>query len=244
IHVSPANSGEARVEPRWRGTNVDHTHVVRKRPIEPVTQPRDIHRRQIGVRDLAGGVHARIGPTRDGQPHRLRHPQHLLRGFLQDPLHGPPARLLRPAGEVRAVVGDVPAQTDEPATFVLGGGLIGKLRSNQDSPSLSLDSSEASSAASSEASSAASSEASSEASALVSSASVALASSALVSSAASAASAALASSAGLVSAFADFFAARLVAFSASEVTVFSATSSITAIGALSPLRGTVLVIRT
>src|SRR5690606_5179325 len=144
---------------------------------------------------------------------------------------GPPARLLRPAGEVRAVVGDVPAQTDEPATFVLGGGLIGKLRSNQDSPSLSLDSSEASSAASSEASSAASSEASSEASALVSSA-------------ASAASAALASSAGLVSAFADFFAARLVAFSASEVTVFSATSSITAIGALSPLRGTVLVIRT
>src|SRR5690606_11702381 len=236
IHVSPANSGEARVEPRWRGTNVDHTHVVRKRPIEPVTQPRDIHRRQIGVRDLAGGVHARIGPTRDGQPHRLRHLQHLLRGFLQDPLHGPPARLLRPAGEIRAVLGDVPAQTDEPATFVLGGGLIGKLRSRQDSPSLSLGSSEASSAASSEAAS--------EASALVSSASVALASSALVSSAASAASAALASSAGLVSAFADFFAARFVAFSASEVTVFSATSSITAIGALSPLRGTVLVIRT
>src|SRR5690606_17833823 len=212
-----------------------------------VTQPRDIHRRQIGVRDLAGGVHARIGPTRDGQPHRLRHPQHLLRGFLQDPLHGPPARLLRPAGEVRAVVGDVPAQTDEPATFVLGGGLIGKLRSNQDSPSLSLDSSEASSEASVSPSSAlAVSSACSSAlasSAVVSSASVAFASSALVSSA-SAASVALASSAGLVSAFADFFAARLVAFSASEVTVFSATSSITAIGALSPLRGTVLVIRT
>src|SRR5690606_18120319 len=179
------------------------------------------------------GVHARIGPTRDGQPHRLRHPQHLLRGFLQDPLHGPPARLLRPAGEVRAVVGDVPAQTDEPATFVLGGGLIGKLRSNQDSPSLSLDSSEASSEASVSPPSAL---------AVSSACSSALASSALVSSAA-AASVALASSAGLVSAFADFFAARLVAFSASEVTVFSATSSITAIGALSPLRGTVLVIR-
>ena len=40
-----------------------------------------------------------------------------------------------------------------------------------------------------------------------------------------------------------FLAARLVARLASEATVFSRTSSITAIGALSPLRASTLMIR-
>ena len=67
--------------------------------------------RQVDVRDLPAGVHPGVGPARDRQLDRgervLAEPQHHAERVLQLPLHGPPPPLLGPAGEVLAVVAQV-----------------------------------------------------------------------------------------------------------------------------------------
>ncbi len=79
--------------------------------------------------DLPGRVDARIGTPGDGQIDR--HPQDPRQPLGQDALDGALIPLGGPAGEVRAVVGDRQAQTDEPATPIGSGGLVAVKRGAQ-----------------------------------------------------------------------------------------------------------------
>ena len=65
---------------------------------------------QVDVRDLAAGVHPRVGAPRDGELRRGVQAQHPAERRLDLPLHGAPVRLPGPPGELRAVVGDVQPQ--------------------------------------------------------------------------------------------------------------------------------------
>jgi hypothetical protein len=72
------------------------------------------------VRDLPARMHARIRTAGDGQLDR--HPQDPRQPLGQLPLDSALIMLGRPPGEVRAVIGDVEPQTDEPAVPISGNG--------------------------------------------------------------------------------------------------------------------------
>ena len=82
------------------------------------------------MRHLPGGVDACIGTPGHGQLDR--HPQDPGQPLGQRPLDRALITLGGPTGEVRAVVGDVEPQTDEPAVPVSGnGGLDAAIRRAQ-----------------------------------------------------------------------------------------------------------------
>ena len=107
-------AGRGRAEPA-------HPDVGRQQPGQPAQRGRRGRRPggggHVDVRDLAAGVHARVGPARHGQRRGAGQPQQVAEGVLDHLLDGPPAGLARPAGELRAVVAEI---EPEPA----GRGLI------------------------------------------------------------------------------------------------------------------------
>ena len=117
VGVAPPQRREASVEPRGGGPDRAHPDVRRERPRQPAQRGRAVlrpdRRRQVGMGHLPARVHPGVGPAGDGQPHRLRQPQHVPEHPGQLPLHGPLPGLGRPAGEVRPVVGEVESHPDD-----------------------------------------------------------------------------------------------------------------------------------
>ena len=72
------------------------------------------------MRHLATCMHTSIGTTSTCQRHRL--PEHMPQNGFHLALDGPQVTLMGPAVEVGTVIGNVQAQTDQPATS--GSGLI------------------------------------------------------------------------------------------------------------------------
>src|SRR5690606_27824097 len=203
---------------------------------------REPHRlRHVHVADLSTSMYTGIGPPGHREPRRFD-AQHPFQSGLELALNRPAARLRGPAGEVGAVVGDVEAQTQQPAGPRLGNGGLHAGRPGQALPD------ESSSASASPASASA-------ASALSLSAALASAGSSAAPSASSTAasasvgsgldSVASAAPAAVEAAAALCPAARRVALVASVTTCSASgsTSSMIAIGALSPLRGPIFTIR-
>ena len=62
---------------------------------------------QIRVRRLATRVHSRVGTAGDGEPRRLWEPQHPLETLCEHAFHGAAARLRRPPGKSRPVIGKI-----------------------------------------------------------------------------------------------------------------------------------------
>jgi len=122
VGVAPPQRREAGVEPFGGGPDRAHPDVRREGPRQPPQGGRAVlcpdRRRQVGVGHLPASVHPGVGPAGDGQPDRLRQPQHVPEDPGQLPLHGPLAGLGRPPGEVRPVVGEVEPHPDD---RVLGG---------------------------------------------------------------------------------------------------------------------------
>ena len=111
-------------------------------------------RHDVDVHHLAARVHPGVRAARHDHGLRHRRPRRLpLEGLLQDTLDRAAARLAGPAREVRAVVGDVQTQTNEPAVPSGEGGLVRNGFRRQDSSSCCDGGSEkpAASAASAEA---------------------------------------------------------------------------------------------
>jgi hypothetical protein len=128
VGVAPPQRREAGVESLGGGPDRAHPDVRRERPRQPAQRGRAVlgpdRRRQIGVGHLAARVHPGVGPAGDGQPHRLRQPQHVPQDPGQLSLHGPLPGLGRPAGEVSPVVREVESHPDD---RVLGGrGRLGR----------------------------------------------------------------------------------------------------------------------
>ena len=69
--------------------------------------------RQVSVGYLPAGVHPAVSPPGDGQPDRLRQPQHVPEDLRQLSLHGPLPGLRRPPGEAGPVVGEVEPHPDD-----------------------------------------------------------------------------------------------------------------------------------
>jgi hypothetical protein len=122
IGVPSPQRREPSVEALGGGPDRVHPDVRRQRPCQPpqcrlaVLLPD--RRRQIGVGHLPASVHPGVGPTGDGQPHRLRQAQHVPEDAGHLSLHRPLPGLRRPAGEAGPVVGEVEPHPDD---RVLGG---------------------------------------------------------------------------------------------------------------------------
>jgi hypothetical protein len=117
VGVTSPQSGEAGVEALGGGRDRVHPDVRRQRPRQPPQRGRPVliphRRRQVRMGHLPAGVHPGVGPPGDGQPHRLRQPQHVPEDPGQLPLHGPLPGLRRPPGEVSPVVGEVDSHPDD-----------------------------------------------------------------------------------------------------------------------------------
>jgi hypothetical protein len=122
VGVPSPQRREAGVEALGGGPDRVHPDVRRQRPCQPpqcgpaVLFPR--RERQVRVGYLPAGVHSAVSPPGDGQPDRLRQPQHVPEDHRQLSLHGPLTGLRRPPGEARPVVGEVEPHPDD---RVLGG---------------------------------------------------------------------------------------------------------------------------
>ena len=117
VGVPSPQRREAGVEALGGGPDRVHPDVRRQRPCQPpqrgpaVLFPR--RERQICVGHLPAGVHPAVSPPGDGQPNRLRQPQHVPEGLRQLSLHCPLPGLRRPPREVRPVVGEVDSDPDD-----------------------------------------------------------------------------------------------------------------------------------
>jgi hypothetical protein len=116
VGVPSPQRREAGVEALGRGPDRVHPDVRRQRPRQPpqcgpaVLFPR--RERQVCMGHLPAGVHPAVSPPGDGQPDRLRQPQHVPENPGKLSLHGPLPGLRRPPGEARPVVGEVDSDPD------------------------------------------------------------------------------------------------------------------------------------
>ena len=128
VLVAAPQRREPRVERRGHLGDPGDAHVRRQHAGEAVQQRRverlPSRRVEIGVGHLPGGVHAGVGAPGHGQRDR-RLPGYPRQRILQHALHGAPAGLDRPAGEVRPVIGDVEANRTSPPNAVRSTGSSG-----------------------------------------------------------------------------------------------------------------------
>ena len=107
-----------------------HAYVRRQQPGHP-PQRLALHHRpdrlgQVEMGHLAPGVDAGVGPAGHRQGRPLGHPQRHGEGLLEDSLDRTSTGLRRPAEEVRAVIGEIEADSHdgiEPAAPCGVGGL-------------------------------------------------------------------------------------------------------------------------
>ena len=124
VDIVAAQRREPCVESGCGAGDVPHPDILGQHPGETAHQRPELgftgtHRPRIGVRhhgrrnvgvgDLAGGMHPCVGTSRS--PGHDRHPEDRRQGLVEHSGHRALPGLRRPAGEVRSVVGDVETET-------------------------------------------------------------------------------------------------------------------------------------
>src|SRR5450432_2254568 len=267
VGVPPAQRREPRMETLRRQGNRTHADVDGEHPIESPNEIIEFQLdarsgREIDVGHLSTGMHASIGTTGDRDERRHREAQHGGEGRLKQTLHGAKSGLASPPEERAAVIAEVESQPyspsdrrqhgvgaelsepGRPSVGVAGLVVLGRAQAFSSSAGKSSSSAGESSASGAGTSSIASASATSSVMFVASVSAASVTSATSGASSTGSATAALAGEAAAVLA-ARSLAPRLVAPVASATT-FSAsasTSSISAIGALSPLRGPSLTMR-
>ncbi len=126
VAVVPGQCRESGVEAGRRRRDPMDDDIGREQPAQPqadrllrraISPPgeRGIRLRiNVGMRDLAAGMHPGVGATGDGEAHRLRRAQQRRQCRGELPLDGSAPRLGRPPRERGAVVPEVKAQAQHP----------------------------------------------------------------------------------------------------------------------------------